>query len=338
MFNMVDEHILLKYFSGDVSPDELQTIEEWITASAENKRQAEEIYHIYFSTATLHRIQNVGTISALNKVNKRIDSFKRKLFLGRLQRVAAVLFIPFFCISLYLLFPANTDSMEYMEVQTIPGMVTSVVLPDQSKVWLNTGSKLVYPVKFTGKSRTVKLVGEGYFEVSRNGKNKFMVETSKGINVEVLGTEFNIEAYPEDENVTTTLISGKVKLNYISDENRSVTSSLSPGYQSVYNTNDRKAVTSQAVVSVTTAWKDMKVILRRTSFGEMLKLLGKRFDVEFIVLNKKLNEYNFTGIFDEQQLPKILEHLRISSGVKYRIIDSKAGEEGIREKTKIELF
>lgn len=332
----MNEAALLKYFSGDISSKETEAVEEWLESSEENRKIAEEVYHIYYSTETLHKMQTVDVAQAYNRVNKKINTRRRSIFLNRLRHVAALLFLPLFLFTLYLFL--KEEPVEFIELRTNPGMVASTTLPDDTKVWINASSYLKYPSTFKGDIRNVHLEGEAYFDVKENKKKKFVVETNKDVKIEVLGTEFNIEAYPQDEDITTTLVSGKVELKYIDNSYKENAIIIKPGDKIAYNIKTKQIESSETPVVVTTAWKDMKVVLRRTSLEETLKILGKRFDTEFIILNEKLKNNSFTGTFDDQQLIKILEHLRVSSGIKYRIIDAKEDETGIKEKTKVELY
>lgn len=332
----MNEATLLKYFSGDVSSKEIETVEEWLESSEENRKIAEEVYHIYYSTETLHKMQAVDVSCAYNKVNDKINIRRRSIFFNRLRQVAALLFLPLFLSTLYLFL--KEEPVEFIELRTNPGMVASTTLPDDTKVWINTSSYLKYPSTFNGDMRNVYLEGEAYFEVKENKKKKFVVKTNKDFKIEVLGTEFNIEAYPQDYDIITTLVSGKVELKYTDTNNKENAVIIKPGNKIAYNIKTKQIESSETPVVVATAWKDMKVVLRRTSLEETLKILGKRFDTEFTILNEKLKNNSFTGTFDDQQLIKILEHLRVSSGIKYRIIDTKEDETEIKEKTKIELY
>lgn len=355
----MNETILLKYFSNNISSQELKEIDEWLNASEENRKIAEEIYHIHYSIETLHKMQSVNSSKAYSTVCKKIKKHRKQTLFNYIQRIAGFLLIPVCCITLYLFLKKEPVNM--LEVKTNPGMVTSFTLPDNTKVWLNTSSTLKYPSVFTDEQRMVQLSGEAYFEVSKNNDRKFIVSTPKNTKVEVLGTQFNVEAYPENDDVITTLIEGEVKLTYLSDTDKQEIKVMKPGEKTIYNIKSKHletketAITKQAIISTTTtnsdekesvstplsvetAWKDMKVILKNTSLEDMLKILGKRFDVEFIILNDKLKENSFTGTFENQQLSRILEHLRIASGINYTIIDAQPGEIGIKEKTKVELY
>ena len=156
-------------------------------------------------------------------------------------------------------------------------------LPDGTKVWLNSGSSLKHPVKFTGDTRTVELDGEAYFSVRKDRSKRFVVNTPFNIQTEVLGTEFNMEAYRTDSVVRTTLVSGSVRLSFLGKGDTKETFVMKPDEEFVYNTATHEARAEKSYVEIYTAWKNGQVVLKNTSLAETLKILSKRFNVEFIV-------------------------------------------------------
>ncbi|MDR0824980.1 MAG: FecR domain-containing protein, partial [Prevotella sp.] len=226
---------------------------------------------------------------------------------------------------------------EYIEIKTNPGMITQLTLPDSSKVWLNSESSLKYPLKFTGETREVTLNGEAYFKVEKDLKHKFIVSTANNIRIEVLGTEFNVEAYSKNEDVITTLVNGKIGLSYLSAENDVRHLLMTPNQKSVYNTLNRTAVTTSVDVESDIAWIDGKIIFNNTSLENALKILSKRFNVDFIIKNPKLKDYSFSGTFEHQRLDRILEYFKISSNIKSRYITTYNNTNKV-DKSIIEIY
>lgn len=332
----INESDLLGYFSDTISIEERKRVEEWISLSEENRKMAEEIYYIYFVTDTHKTLELIDSKAVLTEVNRKINKRQTVSMFLWVQRVAAVLFVPFFLSTLYYI--VKKEPLEYLEIKTTPGMITSLHLPDGTQVWLNSGSYLKYPSKFTGNERNVELEGEAYFKVQKNTRKPFLVNTKENLQVEVLGTEFNVEAYPGDSCIATTLLSGSVKLTYNSSHNNRESIIMKPNEQVVYNENTKTIKQQEAFTSGATAWKDGKMVLRNTPLTEALKLLSKRFDVEFILKRKGLEDNYFTGTFENQQLSKILDLLRKASDIEYRIIEPEVLDNGIKEKCKVELF
>lgn len=175
------------------------------------------------------------------------------------------------------------EPVEYIEIKTNPGMVAALDLPDGSKVWLNSGSYLKHPKHFTGDIREVELNGEAYFSVHKDKSKRFIVNTPFDLKAEVLGTEFNMEAYRESNQVTTSLISGSVRLSFRNRENKEESFIMKPDDEISYNIKTKGIKTNTSYLPTQIAWKDGLVIFRNTSFEEALKVLSKRFNTEFIV-------------------------------------------------------
>lgn len=334
------EQMLPDYVSGTLSESENKEVEQWIDESEENLKIARDIYAIYVASDAINTIQQLDAPLALGKVKKKIHRKKVKevsLFTW-MQRIAAVLFIPLMITLGYYMI--RKEPVEYIEIRTNPGMVAKVNLPDGTNVWLNSDSYIRHPHKFTGKKREVEMEGEVYFEVQKDKSKQFIVHTPNDFSAEVLGTEFNIEAYKNTNLIRTTLVSGSVKLTYSNKENEKESRILSPSEDFIYNTRTKNAELTQSYIPTLTAWKDGKVILRRTPFEEVLRILGKRFNVDFIVKNVKLYDGTYNATIDGQHLSLILEFLRMSSGIQYRFIDPEPEENEykIMEKTIVELY
>lgn len=217
----IDEALLLRYFEGEVTLSEKDEIEKWIISSEANKKLAKQIYYLSFATKTMDTLKRTDARAALKEVRGRIRR-ERQLQWGRwAQRVAAILAIPLLLSTLYLYYNADRqDEMSFIEVRTNPGMITTIVLPDSSRVWLNSESYLKYPVRFAKNERNVILQGEGYFSVRKNVDSRFTVQTPHHTQIQVLGTEFNVEAYEKEDEVNTTLVSEKYSSNMIQKEEK----------------------------------------------------------------------------------------------------------------------
>ena len=194
-----------------------------------------------------------------------------------------------------------------------------MVLADGTKVWVNSETRLRYPVSFTAnKTREVELVyGEAYFDVSpsteHNG-SRFVVLTD-GQRVEVLGTEFNIKAYSEDKYVSTTLVEGKVLV-----ENGMESKNLSPGHQSVLDRDSKKLGVSKVDVYNEVSWKDGLFSFENRSLEDIMQVLARWYDVEVVFEDKAIEELSFNGVFRKTlSLKEILDIIQNTNVVKYEI-------------------
>lgn len=327
--NIVEE-LLPRYCDGNVSAEEKEKVEIWIRQSEEHYKIAQQIQLIYLASDTIAIMDQVNTDNALDKVDGRIRRSQLKTLFMWGQRVAAILFIPLLAAYLLeVLIPEKRD-IRMLEVRTNPGMTTSLTLPDGTKVNLNSESSLVYPETFDGDLRLVRLEGEAFFEVVKNPEKRFVVTTPHNARVEVLGTSFNMEAFKWDSIVSTTLISGKVA--FIS---RSGQVNMKPGEKLVYNIQADRASIYQTNGEAEISWKNGMIIFRKTPFEEALRLLTKRFNVDFVVSNDKYVKDFYTGSFTNHRLEQILDIFNASSGIKWRYIPS---ENQLDRKSKVEIY
>ncbi|MEO8253250.1 MAG: FecR domain-containing protein [Flavobacterium sp.] len=202
----------------------------------------------------------------------------------------------------------NSESYNYL---TVPrGGQYAVTLSDGTQVWLNSESKIKYPVAFsTGKVRTVELMyGEAYFQVSPSSKHKgvhFKVYHN-GQEIEVLGTEFNVKAYKDEKQVYTTLVKGKVAISFEGKKEN-----LIPNQQSQLDLVTKSLTIATIDVSNEISWKEGNFVFEGKSLKEIMKVLSRWYNVEVVFQNKKLEETKFVGVLGrEQNLGDILSSIK----------------------------
>lgn len=328
------EELLPRYCDGAATEEERLQVEAWLQESPENRKVAEQIQTLYLAADTVNVMKRVDTEKALKKVRSKMVTRKTGPWEWT-QRIAAILSVPLL-IALFAQYMGNGNELvQMLEVKTNPGMTTMVVLPDSTVVHLNSKSSLRYPARFSDGVRKVALNGEAYFEIAKDGRKKFIVATPHHSQIEVLGTHFNVEAYEDDTDVSTTLVEGKVCFLYEASAGVTKNIVMAPGQRLDYNAANNKVQLYKTSCASETAWKDGKIIFRDTPLDEALKMLEKRFNVMFIVKNKKLMDNSFTGAFAEQRLERILEYFKISSKMRWRYLESPDIRD---EKSKIEIY
>lgn len=199
-------------------------------------------------------------------------------------------------------------SLEYvaeLSLETPRGGTYQVTLPDGTKVWLNADTKLKYPERFAGDSRTVELEGEAYFEVVKDVK-PFYVKTGTQT-IRVLGTSFNISAYAEDYGTVTTLVSGMVRINHL-DSGGEVT--LNPGQQAWIQNG--MIMTKEVEVTDYLAWKNGFFIFRDTPLAQIIKQLQRWYN--FQTVEGDIPQIHFNGaIARDVPLSEVLIMLHATS-------------------------
>ena len=179
----------------------------------------------------------------------------------------------------------------YNTITTPNGRQFHVVLPDGTRVWLNAGSMLQFPVAFTGNERIVELTGEAYFEVARRVAQPFKLKVRKQLEVAVLGTGFNVNAYTNEKNIATTLTTGAVRVSLIQHSGQTVV--LKPGQQvqSEYNT---LKVVPDADIEKVIAWKNGLFNFEGVGLREMMRQLERWYNLE-VVYEGNVKDVRFFG-------------------------------------------
>ncbi|MBV8254084.1 MAG: FecR domain-containing protein [Chitinophaga sp.] len=207
----------------------------------------------------------------------------------------------------------TTNTVRYNTLRTPQGGQFTVVLPDGSKVWLNAASSLKYPTSFTDDHRTVELTGEAYFEIAADKNKPFFVAVNK-MKVEVLGTSFNIMAYPDEHATTTTLVTGAVNVT-----NANATKRLLPGQQATLNHQEQFTV-SDADVSAAIAWKEGKFEFNGEDIAVALRQLTRWYDLQ-LQIEEGAAEGHVSAAFPRTtSLENVLKMLELS-GIHCQIND-----------------
>jgi ferric-dicitrate binding protein FerR (iron transport regulator) len=217
------------------------------------------------------------------------------------------------------------------EIVSKKGSRSTIKLPDGTKVWLNSDSKLTYAQDFSGKLREVSLDGEGFFDVVEDSSRPFIIYTEK-INIRVLGTAFNVKSYAQDDLVETSLIRGKIEVTYNDRPSEKII--LKPNEKLVIRKNQDSEKTSAEYlpkIQLTnmiptedhiipeTAWLDNKIVFSNESLKNISHMLARRFDVEFEFKDDEVQNYTYTGVFERESLEKIMELISISESINYKI-------------------
>lgn len=215
---------------------------------------------------------------------------------------------------------------EKIQLTTPKGGTYQVMLPDGTKVWLNASSVLKFPSTFKNlKERRVELQGEGYFQVVHNAKQPFRVQTNNQV-VEDLGTEFNIDAYPDEPMTKTTLLEGIAKV-YVAGKGQNKTSgqtnevTLTPNQQAQlkYGAHDIKVQYINGTDAA--AWKNGEFVFKSETLAEIMRKIERWYNVD-VNYNSSLAGIKFSGAISRyDNLSKLLEMMELTGEVKFRITE-----------------
>jgi ferric-dicitrate binding protein FerR (iron transport regulator) len=211
----------------------------------------------------------------------------------------------------------------YNTITTPRGGQYEIVLSDGSRVWLNAASSLHFPAAFTGNSRTVQLNGEAYFEIAKQPEKPFIVEAGHA-HIQVLGTDFNVSAYRDEEAVKTTLTEGAVRVTSFATGNSSGGVTLKPGEQASVDKQTGNMEVEAVNVDLALAWKNGLFYFQNTNITTIMEDVARWYNVEVVYETQDLKSKNFSGVLSRYgQVDALLKRLELTGAVNFRIDGNK---------------
>lgn len=343
----MDKEILERYLKGNATKSEREAVLLWAASSPENSKELERLkadsvfdhlpstpapeYAVKRFRKEIHksgREENEGS----NDANGRSSAVRgRSNVIASMAKIAAILFIPLLVFSLYQSVRLNKVENEFVAInghmngsgddslvyKVHTGVKGLVDLPDGSKVWLNSGSSVKCPARFSGSRRDVELDGEGYFIVKGDSEWPMLIRTNRNIIVKVTGTEFNLSSYANDSEFKLTLVKGNVT---ILNSNNNTETIVAPMEEIVIP--DKKSIQQhkqQADVHASTAWKEGFLLFDNTPMDQVVKKMERWYGVRFIINDSTIFNNNFTAEFKSESLSQVLDFIRKSSFIGYKI-------------------
>lgn len=318
------KYTLIKFYKGESTNDEIDSIINWVNKSPLNKE--------YF--ARLKALYTATYINAINITPNNNVSFKKPS--GHRHRIlyassAAAIAALFFTMGYFLsnigkqgefepaITVAQAKAPLIRTLYTEKGVKGFIQLPDSSKVWLNSDSRITYPDEFTGGTRAVKISGEAYFEVTKDSLHPMIVQTNKNFSIEVLGTKFNVRSYENDAKAEATLYTGAITMHYKNTKTEKIeTLALKPSQSFTYITAENipkpfkyKEPEKQS------AWKNGQLVFDNTPMDEALKILERWHGTKFIINNPNIYKYKLSAEFSSESIVQVLEIMQLIMPFKY---------------------
>lgn len=267
----------------------------------------------------VEEIKSVDIDSAYQKVNSRIKTQSQTIrIITIVTRIAAVLTLPLLAFTIWSLFfqekPTELAQNEitWHEILSPAGMRSHVVLPDGTDLWLNAESKIKYSIPFIRENRKVELSGEAFLKVVKNEKAPFMVKAGAA-EVKVLGTQFNVKAYPDDELLEIALTEGSVEFTGTTSDGKKAEAKLIPNDFLAMNKTTGKVRLENKNLNNHISWVKNIIIFDETPMPEVAKTLERWYGVKVLVPDAEINKYRFTTTFENESLFRVLELLELSS-------------------------
>ncbi|HOI78961.1 MAG TPA: DUF4974 domain-containing protein [Petrimonas sp.] len=328
--------ILKRFFSGNYSRKDYRLLLKELE-KGEDIRQAMEQHWLEWGHDELPE----GDVDyLLDRIQHRIkldENSSRKIKSGweLFRRTAAILIVPLalsFLVYWWLHRDSSTVGNAYAEIQCPLGVRTKFELPDGTTGFLNSGSTLKFPVRF-GTERQVKLAGEAYFDVKQRKESPFYVHT-ENLDIKVLGTTFNVVAYPEEPTEEVTLLRGAVD---ISQNNGKHLATLTPDRQITFDTNRQRIVNKEVIATQYTSWTEGKLVFRNENMEQVAQRLSRWYNAEIVVAAPQLKKYTFHATFADEQLDEVLKLLALTTPISYTEAERVSSPDGVYRKRQIIL-
>lgn len=310
--------IIIKSYQNKATPDENDELNTWLQKDCENQKLFDEAFHVFAISGTAPTPLNPDLKKAWEIVDKKTHSKasspKITNFWFRVA-IAALVILSVMIWKVADMYLSNSNlSQQYAEVITLPGQKTSLILPDGTKIWLNSGSKLKYPSNYNKKERNVLLEGEAFFEVHKDITKRFRVTSGK-LNVDVYGTSFNIKNYRNEETQVVTVAEGIVGITKDAREIRK----LVVGEQVILDKKSNKVEFTNDNAEIVSAWKKNELTFRNTPVTEVMKSLESWYGVNITLLNHSAVSSNYTFKIKSESFKEVLDMMRIMSPFEYTI-------------------
>jgi len=341
----VDKETLNNFIKGEATTEEVRKVLKWYYSDDADYAMTVKIEQLWSTTDKETKDITLNKKQIFNKIRQKIqdhenvweyqilpkssNSFANRNFLKIVASILFLVGVSWFIFNFSNISLNQKDIIQATKVSmqiksTTSGQKFTIFLADGTKVKLNSDSRLEYPQAFSDTSRIVHLSGEAFFDVKKDAQRPFTV-ISHNLITTALGTSFNINAYPGNDNIIVSLATGKVRVSNETGENIEKSKiMLEPGNQAIYS-NSNNAIKKQPFdASINLAWKNGVLYFEDASWSQIVNKLERWYGVDISVANQKSSSNKlYTGFFKEESLENVLESLSFSKNFKYKIKSQK---------------
>lgn len=342
MKNYDDIYALIsKSLTDQLTEEESLQLKKWISENKKHQTEYNDVLRLWEKSSDLKFPGKISTDRALKIVHEKTGVIRTiKYRLSLMQQVAAVLVVSVLLSSVFSYFAVKhqTENSIYQEVFAAYGTRTNIELPDGSTVYLNSGSTLRFPNQLkNGKVRRVELSGEGFFKVAKDKKKPFIVQSGK-LEVEALGTEFDVNAYNPETGIEVALVEGKVLVNAIDAKSKKTSLMLDPNQLARFFPQTNRIEKEQIIIPEKyTGWISGKMVFNDDPIQKVIQRLENWYNVKIRLEDDQLKKYRFTGAFMNEPLEDILNVFSLTSPLKYKVVADRVDSEGKFTKKEIIL-
>lgn len=323
----VNKELIQRYHLKQCTPEEAHAVKEWLEFEETEESFPEEKdmdvleERGWKKISTRYAFLNERTVQPVRKSGRRIFSLRKVL------QAAACITLIFIGIHFYRYTSSGGFWKEghkepavlvYKEIKTLAGQKLQVKLPDGTMVWLNSESKLRFPVNFSGHSRLVSFAGEAYFKVAKNPLKSFII-TTPATRVRVLGTRFNLRAYTGEESTSVVVEEGKVCFSVLHTKDQQLLTANQKGtFRANVQASEPVLKMEQVYAARYLGWKNNQLILDDLPLNEIKTTLERWYGVKIQIKNSKLSRERYTGTFADPSLKQVLESISFALKCSYK--------------------
>ena len=288
-------HITRK-ISGENTLDDSIKVDEWLNNKPENKIIYSRLKEVWNFNPASEEV-NYSLFESIKRRIRVHENFSKQNFFGttffKAAAIVAVILASNFMVYQFKRDSIKTESVSWQEIVVPRGNRMKLVLPDSTSIWLNNETKIRYASNFS-TNREVELSGEAYFDVHHDASHPFIVKVGKQ-KIKVLGTRFSVNAYPEDQMIETSLISGSVVFQNDREINGNSEFRLDPGYSLFYDKQNNSVVTQKIQSSYYQYWENGVYAFKDESFESLSLKIKRIFNIEIVFEDKFLKTKTYTG-------------------------------------------
>lgn len=296
MKNYIQDIIRL-FGHHDYSLDTQRKVQQWLADEEHAEEQTKALYQLWNQAGEQQIPRNMHqSIRRMQQnIGMQTTDFNKRFQLY-VWRVAAVFLLAVSTVSIYLVLEKNHVQKDLIECYIPTAEVRTITLPDGTRVMLNSKTTLLYPEQFEGKTRSVYLIGEANFKVKPDKEHPFIVKAND-FQITALGTEFNVNAYPENDELTATLLEGSVNVEF---NNLTANAILKPNEQLTYNKQTQKNSIQFPRIEYVTAWQRGELVFSHSDLEDVFTGLERKFPYTFVYSLHSLNNNTYNFRFQKQ--------------------------------------
>lgn len=321
------ENLIVKYLTNSITEDEKRELLDWLQENEENKKVFVDNCNIWLAANDIV-VSEAEVENALDRLRNNIALYERKekkvsqRFSIQRAAIAAVLLIAAFSVGSFFLGKnsySEPETVTYYSFVTGQDSKDSLTLPDGTVVWMNKDSKLSYADNFEGKERNVKLEGGAFFDVVKNAKKPFIVE-SGNVKIKVLGTQFDVKNYENESDIETSLLSGEVEV-YLEGDNKGI--KLRPTERIIINKQSKEVKIKRFDTANQTIWTKNEIVFSDDKLSDILSKIGYWYGIDIVTEGTINLQQKLSFTVRNETKEELFSAISLIVPIKYEISNEK---------------